>query len=65
MRKRRPAWSCSISVDRKHVVQRRDIASLESSNQSIMPVGLESMGEADLAAVLAYLATSVEGPAKK
>ncbi len=49
----------------KHVVQRRDIASLESSNQSIMPVGLESMGEADLAAVLAYLATSVEGPAKK
>ena len=49
----------------KHVVQRRDIASLESSNQSIMPVGLESIGEADLAAVLAYLATSVEGPAKK
>jgi hypothetical protein len=49
----------------KHVVQRRDIASLESSNQSIMPVGLESMGEADLAAVLAYIATSVEGPAKK
>ena len=49
----------------KHVVQRKDIAALESSNQSIMPVGLESIGEQDLAAVLAYLATSVEGPAKK
>jgi len=49
----------------KHVVQRRDIAGLESSNQSIMPTGFESLGEKDLAAVLAYLATSHEGPAKK
>jgi hypothetical protein len=46
-------------------VQRRDIAGLESSNQSIMPTGFESLGEKDLAAVLAYLATSHEGPAKK
>ncbi|MBI3416441.1 MAG: c-type cytochrome [Verrucomicrobia bacterium] len=41
----------------KHTVQRKDIASLESSNQSIMPNGFEAMGEKDLAAVLAYLAT--------
>jgi uncharacterized protein len=49
----------------KHTVQRKDIASLESSNQSIMPTGFESLGEKDITALLAYLATSVEGPAKR
>ena len=49
----------------KHVVQRKEITSLESSNQSIMPTGFESLGDQELAAVLAYLATSHEGPAKR
>lgn len=49
----------------KHTVQRKDIASLESSNQSIMPTGFESLGEKDLAAILAYLATSHDGPASR
>lgn len=49
----------------KHTVPRPEIASLESSNQSIMPTGFEALGESDLGSLLAYLATSVEGPAKK
>ncbi|HTH47552.1 MAG TPA: c-type cytochrome, partial [Candidatus Limnocylindria bacterium] len=49
----------------KHVVPRKEIASLESSNQSIMPTGFESLGEADLSSILAYLATIHEGPAKR
>lgn len=40
----------------KHAVQRKDIASLEASNQSIMPTGLEQVGEQGLADILAYLA---------
>lgn len=48
----------------KHVVQRKDIGKLASSNQSIMPAGFESLGEEGLADLLAYLATSHEGPAK-
>lgn len=47
----------------KHVFQRKDIASLASSNQSIMPSGFESLGEQGLADLLAYLATSTHGPA--
>lgn len=49
----------------KHIVQRKDITSLESSNQSIMPTGFEQLGEKGLADLLAFLATSHEGPAKK
>ena len=49
-------------VGQKHSVARKDIASLESSNQSIMPVGFEALGEDGLAAVLAYLATSNTKP---
>jgi uncharacterized protein len=45
-------------VGQKHTVARKDIASLESSNQSIMPAGFEALGEDGLAAILAYLATS-------
>ncbi len=41
----------------KHAVQRKDIASLEASNQSIMPTGLEQVGEQGLADILAYLAS--------
>lgn len=45
-------------VGQKHTVARKDIESLESSNQSIMPAGFETLGEDGLAALLAYLATS-------
>ncbi len=44
----------------KHSVQRRDITSLEASNQSIMPVGLEQLGEQTLADILAYLASGAQ-----
>jgi hypothetical protein len=47
----------------KHVIQRRDIGNLASSNQSIMPAGFEALGEEGLANLLAYLATSHTGPA--
>ncbi len=42
----------------RQVLQRSALASLESSNQSIMPTGLEAMGEADLASLLEYLAAT-------
>jgi putative heme-binding domain-containing protein len=48
----------------KHAIQRKDIASLDASNLSIMPTGLEAIGEKDLANLLAYLATSAV-PAKQ
>lgn len=47
-------------IGQKHTIARKDITSLESSNQSIMPAGFESLGEDGLAALLAYLATSTE-----
>lgn len=50
---------------KKHAIQRRDIASLEASTQSIMPTGLEQMGEQGLADLLAFLATSREGSAAR
>lgn len=39
----------------KHTIGRKDIASLEESKLSIMPVGFESLPESDLAALLEYL----------
>jgi putative heme-binding domain-containing protein len=39
----------------KHVVQRKDVASLEASNLSIMPIGFESLPGDDLKALLEYL----------
>ncbi len=44
----------------KHVFQRKDLASLTASNQSIMPTGLEQLGEQGLADILAYLAAGVQ-----
>lgn len=46
----------------KHSIQRRDIVSLEASNQSIMPVGLEQVGEQSLADLLAFLAAGAQRP---
>jgi putative membrane-bound dehydrogenase-like protein len=40
----------------KHVVQRKDIASLEASQLSIMPAGFESLPPDDLKALVEYLA---------
>ena len=48
----------------KHSVQRKDIASLESSPLSIMPTGFEQIPESDLAALLEYLAHSNHPPGK-
>ncbi|MCI0745471.1 MAG: ThuA domain-containing protein [Verrucomicrobia subdivision 3 bacterium] len=40
----------------KHVIQRKDIASLEASQLSIMPTGFESLPPDDLKSLLEYLA---------
>jgi putative heme-binding domain-containing protein len=39
----------------KHVIQRKDIASLDASQLSIMPTGFESLPSADLKALMEYL----------
>ena len=39
----------------KHVVQRKDIASLDASQLSIMPTGFEALPPEDLKALLEYL----------
>ncbi len=44
----------------KHVLARKDLTSLDSSNVSIMPAGFESIPESDLASLLEFLATSVK-----
>ena len=40
----------------KHVIQRKDIASLDASQLSIMPAGFESLPTQDLRALIEYLA---------
>lgn len=40
----------------KHVIQRKDIQSIEASPLSIMPTGFEALPEADLRALLEYMA---------
>jgi putative membrane-bound dehydrogenase-like protein len=45
------------STGQKHVIQRRDIKQMNTNGTSIMPNGFESLPEADLSALLAYLAT--------
>lgn len=50
------------TTGQKHVLQRADIAELIASNDSIMPTGLESLGEQDLASLLEYLAHASEHP---
>ncbi len=42
----------------KHVIQRKEIATLNSSNQSIMPGGFDQLPEAELASLLEFLAGS-------
>jgi hypothetical protein len=43
----------------KHVIQRKDIASMEGSTQSIMPAGFDALPADDLKSLLEYLAASV------
>ena len=43
----------------KHVIQRKDIASMEGSSQSIMPAGFDALPADDLKSLLEYLASSV------
>ena len=49
----------------KHVIQRKDIASMEGSQLSIMPTGLEALPADDLKALLEYLATTERAEAGK
>jgi len=42
----------------KHVIQRKEIETLEGSNLSIMPVGFEPLPKEDIKALLEYLASS-------
>ncbi len=42
----------------RHTLPRSDLAGLESSNQSIMPAGFESLGGSDLASLLEFLAAA-------
>ena len=44
----------------KHTLQRKDIASLEASRQSIMPTGFEQLGEQALSDLLAFLAAGAK-----
>jgi putative heme-binding domain-containing protein len=43
------------TAGQKHVIQRKDIESLQSSATSIMPVGFEALAADDLKGLLAYL----------
>jgi putative heme-binding domain-containing protein len=44
------------TAGQKHVIQRKDIASLQSSATSIMPVGFEGLPPEDLKALLTFIA---------
>ncbi|MGZ8939410.1 MAG: c-type cytochrome, partial [Limisphaerales bacterium] len=44
------------TAGQKHVIQRKDIATLQSSATSIMPIGFEALPADDLKALLAFLA---------
>jgi putative heme-binding domain-containing protein len=47
----------------RHVIQRKDISSIDASSISIMPTGFEALPAADLTALLEYLAQPSEGRA--
>ena len=51
------------TTNQKHTVPRKDIARLEVSSLSIMPVGFEALPVSDLASLLDYLCASF--PAKE
>lgn len=43
------------TTGQKHTIQRKDIATLEASNSSLMPNGFEALPPSDLTALLAFL----------
>ena len=53
------------TAGQKHVIQRKDIESLQSSAASIMPVGFEALDPNDLKALLAYLSAGGHEGASK
>lgn len=53
------------TTGQKHAIQRKDIASMEGSQLSLMPTGFEQLPELDLAALLEYLATAGHSEAKR
>lgn len=48
------------TTGQKHVLQRSEIASLEASNDSIMPAGFDQLPAAELAGILEYLAQAAK-----
>ena len=46
------------TTGQKHSIQRKDIARIESSQQSIMPSGFDQLPADDLAGILEYIATA-------
>ena len=52
------------TTGQKHVVQRKEITSLDASQLSIMPAGFESLPADDLKALVEYLAQSIDETAK-
>jgi putative membrane-bound dehydrogenase-like protein len=53
------------TAGQKHVIQRKDIASLQSSATSIMPNGFEALPPDDLKALLAFLGESAHAAAAR
>lgn len=53
------------TAGQKHVIQRKDIESLNSSATSLMPVGFEALPAEDLKALLAYLTEKGEDGASR
>jgi putative membrane-bound dehydrogenase-like protein len=49
------------TAGQKHVIQRKELATLQNSPISIMPTGFESLSGEDLKALLAYLTASPTG----
>lgn len=50
------------TTGQKHIIQRRDIEAMETTGQSIMPVGFDQLPPDDLKAILEYLALSNKKP---
>jgi putative heme-binding domain-containing protein len=46
------------TTGQKHSIQRKDIARIEASQQSIMPTGFDQLPAEDLAGILEYIATA-------
>jgi putative membrane-bound dehydrogenase-like protein len=52
------------TAGQKHIIRRKDIATIEASNLSVMPGGFDQLPASDLAALLEYLAQSAHAETK-